>query len=258
MIARNIFTVTLFLMAPFIVTAQESLSTSDEKRLKAVAKDFVTDLMRNHDLRPLLSKWFVPSFEMAAEVDLETEPADLMRRLTPTERRRIFVAFWNSAYAQLVISQSKPKALECYDESPACEAKRREAMLRVLSAKTVSLMEEREREGETKPLTRSQLLADTELMESMFDEALPILQQKDLEQTIEFQHWVKLFEADKHLGYLIKERRADKDFLDSSRRKVIAKGEYVYGVETPLILRFDFVRRGSAFKIYNIDAGDGD
>ena len=97
-----------------------------------------------------------------------------------------------------------------------------------------------------------------ELLDAVFNEAYPVLKAKRLERTKEFLYWISLFENNRHLAYLVKEGVAEKTYLDSRRRILVKKGEKTFGVETPLLMRIDFVKRGRSFKVFNLGAGDGD
>lgn len=171
----------------------------------------------------------------------------------------MFFAFWNYLYAKTVIDQSKPKNLECYDESEECKKKERLVLLRVLAPATVDQLEARENAPDNKTaLTKDELYADVKLLESVFSEAYPILKAKRLARTKEFLYWVNLFEKDRNLNYLVKTGVAENTYLDRRGRVLVKKGERVFGVETPLLIRLDFVKRGREFKVYNIGVGDGD
>jgi hypothetical protein len=243
------------------LTQSEQLTDAEEDLLKATAKEFVTRLTETHDLRPLVSSWFISNFEpiMGPEFDFMEE--SLFNDLTANERRRAFLSFWNYLYMQTVIDQSKPKSLECYDESSECNQNRRQALLRVLSPATVARIEakekEKDREGD-KTRTKAQLFSELSMIENTFDEAFPILRARNLEQTSEFKYWIKLFEDGWQLNYLIKDGRAEKTYKDSKGGTLIHEGEPVFGVETPLLIRVDFVKRGNKFKVFNLGGGDGD
>jgi hypothetical protein len=183
----------------------------------------------------------------------------MFAKLSRSERRRVFFAFWNYLYAHTVITQSKPKNLECYDESDECKKKHRMALLRVLTPATVDKIDTRENAPDEKTAsTKEELYADVKLLESVFSEAYPILKAKRLERTKEFLYWINLFEHDRNLNYLIKPGIAENTYRDRAGRALVKKGEGIYGVETPLLIRVDFVKRGKRFKVFNLGVGDGD
>ncbi len=206
-----------------------------------------------------MAAWFIAAFEPIADEENDLVSDAVFSKLSGAERRRVYFAFWNYLYLQIVISQSTPERLICYDESPECEKKKRESQLRVMSPSTAALIEKKEQEPELeKELTKAQLFSYLSSMENVFNEAFPVLQSKKLEKTPEFGYWIKLFEDDWNLNYLVKDGRADKTQRGSDGRILIRKGEPIFGVETPLMIRVDFVKRGRGFKVFNLGPGDGD
>ena len=243
------------------LTQSSLLTDAEENLLKKTAKRFVTRLNETHDLRSLVPVWFVAWFEPIAGPEIDFVGDKLFASLKTNERRRVFFAFWNYLYIRTVIDRSKPENLECYDESEKCDEKNRQVLLRVLSPDTLAGIEAREKEGDPedeKAATKSQLFSDLSMMERVFDEASPIVKARKLEQTPEFKRSIKLFEDDWNLNYLVKDGRADKTYRNRRGKILIKKGENIFGVETPLMIRVDFVKRGNEFKIFNLGAGDGD
>ena len=240
------------------LTQTNLLDDSEENRLRATAREFIMAWTDSHDLRPLEDRYFLPGYTAVIDSpDMSPIGEGLFDQLTDGERRNTFMSFWNYAYLGLVLMQSKPRALECWDESSECVAKRRESMQRVLNAATVDAILAREKDQKD-PKDKAEFLAYIAFFGDVFEKALPTLKKQDLEETAEFKNSMDLLEDDHSLDYFIKSGVADKDYRDNSGRVVIAKGEKLLGVETPLILRIDFVQRGNTFKVFNIGAGDGD
>jgi hypothetical protein len=250
--------VLFFFITGFSVTPAQVPPKADLKNVGITARSFVTDLAKTHSVSSLLQKWFIKKFEITAIPDVDGAVWDeSAKKLPPKKRRRLFLAYWNWLYISTVIHQSKPKSLECYDESPECKEKDVKNLLRVFSVADVSLFQKfsgsyKREENE------SDMFASVPFMESMINKAQPVLQKQNLEQTKEFRYWIKIFEGDRFLGYAVETEIMIESVKDKHNRKIIKKGEIIYSVETPLLIRVDFVKRGKSFKIFNLGVGDGD
>ena len=238
------------------VTQTRLLDDAAENRLTAAAREFIGAWTDSHDLRRLQDKYFLPGFT-AALASPEMAPAgeELFAQLTDSERRKAFMSFWNYVYLMTVIRLSAPGTLECWDDSSECQAKRRESMLRVLSADAIDAIA---REKDRRPKDRAEFLAYIDVFGDIFEKALPTLKKQDPERSIEFADAINRAEDNYNLDYQIKPGIADQDHKDANGRVIIAKGEKIYGIETPLLLRIDLVERGNKYKVFNIAVGDGD
>ena len=128
-------------------------------------------------------------------------------------------------------------------------------MLRVLSADAIDAIA---REKDRKPKDKAEFLAYIDLFGDIFERSLPLLKKQAPETSIEFADAVQRAEDNYNIDYQIKPGIADQDHKDANGRVVIAKGEKIYGIETPLLLRIDFVERGNKFKVFNIALGDAE
>jgi hypothetical protein len=238
------------------VTQTRLLDDAAENRLTAAAQEFIQAWTDSHDLRRLQDKYFLPGFTaVLASPDMAPAGEELFAQLNDTERRKAFMSFWNYIYLMTVIRHSTPKPLECWDDSSECQAKRRESMLRVLSPDAADTIA---REKDRKPKDKAEFLAYMDLFGDIFEKALPLLKKQAPETSIEFADAINLAEDNYNLNYQIKPGVAPQDLKDLSGRVIIAKGEKIYGIETPLLLRLDLVERGNKYKIFNIALGDAE
>jgi hypothetical protein len=236
------------------VTQTRSLDDAEENSLTAAAREFIDAWTDSHDLRRLQDRYFLPGFTAVLDSpDMAPAGEELFAQLTDSERRRAFMSFWNYVYLMTLIRFTTPKPLQCWIDNADCEAKRRESMLRVLSQENIDAIA---REKDRKPKDRAEFLAYIDLFGDIFEKALPTLKKQELEKTIEFKDSIDKAEDDYSIGYLIKPGTADRYYKDPNGRVVIAKGERLFGVETPLLLRIDLVQRGNKFKVFNIDVGE--
>ncbi len=250
--------VLFFFIVGFSVPSAQVPPKADLKNVETAARSFITDLNRTHNVSCLLQKWFIKNFEITAIPDVDSAIwDDSAKKLPPIKRRRLFLAFWNWLYIQTVIHHSTPEILECYDESSECKAKNVKNLHRVFSTADVSLIQ-KFADSETKEKTELDMFAYVPLMENLINKAQPVFQKQKFEQTPEFRYWIKLFEGDRFLGYAVETIKIDENIKDQNGRKIIKKGEIIYSVETPLLIRVDFVKRGKSFKIFNLGVGDGD
>ena len=240
------------------LTQTKSLDDTSENRLRATARDLVAAWADSHDLRVLETRFFLPGYTaVIGSPDMAPLGGDIFGQLTDSERRSAFMSLWNYAYLRLLIARSAPRTLECWDESSDCEANRRQSMLRVLSTETIDAILAQEQD-DREPTTKAELLAAVHFVGDVFERALPTLQRQDLEQTIEFRDRTSSLQNNYGLDYFIGSGLADRDYRDMNGRIVIAKGENLYAVETPLMIRIDLVQRGSTFKVFNIGPGGGE
>jgi hypothetical protein len=213
---------------------------------------------RSHDLRRLEDRFLLPRFtSVIGSPDMAPFSEDLFGQMTDSDRRNTFMSFWNYAYLLTVMRRSTPQLAECWDLTAECEAKRRQFLLSLFPSATVDAVFANQ-DNYREPADKDELLAYVGSLGDVFEKALPTLKKLDLEQSPEFRSSMELAAQDLSLNYFIEPGTAAQDYRDSNGRVVIAKGEKLFGVETPLLLRIDLVQRGDTYKVFNIAPGGGD
>ncbi len=256
----KIFIILLLLIVNLSIIAQpKQTGSADETAVRKSAKAFVADLARTHHLQPLLQKWFIKNWEDAAKPEVidSTIWDESFKKLPPIQRGRMFLAYWNWMYLMIVINSSTPEILQCYNETPECKTKETNNLLRVFSKEDVTLIQKLEN-SDSKEKNELDIFVHVPLLEYLNKKALPVLHKKNFEQSKEFYDSIKLFEENSFLNYIVETAKFDKNIKDQNGRNIIKKGEVIYSVETPLLIRVDFVKRENHFKVFNLGVGDGD
>lgn len=236
----------------------EGLSDDEYDKLRQVTRNFLKQLFKTHDIRPLISNWFIKNWVPVWSDDLFDVSKEAFELLGPLEKRRLFTSHFNMAYAISVISMSEPPSLQCSNPYLSeCEEKKRESFLRIFSANIVERLEQREK-MHRQLKTKSEVLTEVAELENFFGLSLPNLKEKNLEQTDDFHDEFLLFEGNRLLAFYIKGPGKDLKLRGAHNKIVISKEQLLFGVETPIFLRIDFVKQGKNFKIFNVGAGDGD
>jgi len=203
----------LFILLTTGASAQDAASKRGEELVRSEARLFVSDIMKTHDVRPLLRKWFFPKFEYIARPEDEyVDDEPMWRPLTPKERRQVLIASWNVQYAGLLINHSTPKELECYDESKACDEMQGKVLRLLFPTAIASAVEH---VGRRDPNNVAELVAAAREWKEVVQKVLPVFKRRHLEKTERFKYWFKLFEEDRLLNYYIKSGQIENDIRDA-------------------------------------------
>lgn len=235
------------------------LTDDEQDQLKLTAARFIRQWTTTHDLRPLIAKWFVPDFVPSFSDEYNDIISEkTFASLTQKDKRRFFVSQLNMTYVMAVIFLSEPESLQCSNPySPECQAKNRQSILRVFTPQIFDRLEQRKKEHRILE-TKAEVLAEIDELDRLFSIALPVLKEKNLEQTKEFRQQFKRFEENSFLSFLIKVADKGLELKGLNGQIIISKEQLLFGVETPLLIRLDFVKQGKQFKIFNMGGGDGD
>jgi hypothetical protein len=230
-------------------------SAQEIKEAQKTAQHFVKRMQQTRDVSVLYREMFLQDFTSHFLSEGEIVPRVVYRRLTRSDRQRLFAAFYNFAYLSAVLVISEHDDLDTV--STADRSTGRFLLPSSISRKLKGFIPG---DSELRLTNTRRLRRFLTEFEVVLAEARAHLKRSRIEQSSEFQRQIAVSrdELGNGLNYRVRVYTGGMDVKDCEPLIGFSGARKFYRVELPLLVGMILVRDGDRMKIVRLTFADGD